>query len=64
MSSATSKAGLAIRLRLLADQMETIGADVDYYGGMAPWAGCGRMLVEYTEEIITPLAYVIEKDAA
>ena len=61
MSAATSKAGLAIRARLLAEMMESLGADIDYYGGLAPWAGCGRVLVADAETWIA-LAEVIEAE--
>lgn len=59
----TTKPAIAIRLRLLADMMETLGADIDYYGGMAPWAECGRVLVADAATWIS-LAEVIEKESA
>lgn len=45
----TSNTALAIRLRLLADEMETLGADLDYYGGLAEWATHGREMVGAAE---------------
>lgn len=62
MTAATSKAGMAIRARLLAEMMEALGADIDYYGGLAPWAGCGRVMVVDAATWIA-LADVIEEDA-
>lgn len=47
--STTTNPALAIRLRLLADEMETLGADLDYYGGLAEWAKHGREMVGAAE---------------
>ena len=41
-TSTTTPAAMAIRLRLLADEMEVLGADLDYYGGLAEWARHGH----------------------
>ncbi len=38
-------ASMALRLRALAEAMETLGADMDYYGGLAPWGQHGREMV-------------------
>lgn len=38
-------ASMASRLRVLAEAMETLGADMDYYGGLAPWGQHGREMV-------------------
>lgn len=45
----TTNPALAIRLRLLADEMEVLGADLDYYGGLAEWALHGREMVGAAE---------------
>lgn len=44
-SATTTKAALAIRIRLLADDMEQLGADFDYFGGLAEWAKHGREMI-------------------
>ncbi len=49
MSTTTTTPALAIRLRLLADEMEVLGADLDYYGGLAEWAVHGREMVGAAE---------------
>lgn len=33
------------RLRRVANTLEKLGADIDYYGGMASWALHGRQMV-------------------
>lgn len=47
--STTTTPALAIRLRLLADEMEVLGADLDYYGGFAECASHGREMVGAAE---------------
>jgi hypothetical protein len=43
--SITTKPAIAMRLRLLADEMERLGTDIDYYGGLAEWSQHGREMV-------------------
>ena len=42
----TTPQALAIRLHLLAIELEEVGGDVDYHGGFAPWAKYGRDLID------------------
>lgn len=56
--STTKPSALAIRLRLIADEMEQLGADIDYYGGFSEWHKHGREMIgaaiiarQWSEEI-------------
>jgi hypothetical protein len=53
-----TKAQIAARLRKLADEMDDISVDMDYYGGLAEWAqhgreiaGAGKIALEWADEI-------------
>lgn len=53
-----TKAQIAARLRKLADEMDDISVDMDYYGGLAEWAqhgreiaGAGKIAREWADEI-------------
>ena len=53
-----TKAQIAARLRKLADEMDDISVDMDYYGGLAAWAqhgreiaGAGKIAREWADEI-------------
>lgn len=53
-----TKAQIAARLRKLADEMDDVSVDMDYYGGLAEWAqhgreiaGAGKIAREWAEEI-------------
>jgi hypothetical protein len=41
----TTKPALAMRLRLLAEEMQSLGEDIAYFGGFSTFTAFGRWLV-------------------
>lgn len=57
----TPKAEIAARLRVLADKMDSIAVDMDYYGGLSGWSKHGRELAG-AGAIARQWAYEIEEE--
>lgn len=52
---------LPAELRLLADQMDRVGAAVAYYGGFGPFGGWGTLLCDQSAPMCREIARAMER---
>ena len=52
---------LPARLRMLADEMDAVGAAVAYFGGFGPFGEWGRLLQDQSAPMSRELARALER---
>jgi Na+/glutamate symporter len=52
---------LPARLRMLADEMQAVGAAVSYFGGFGPFAEWGNLLHDQSAPMCRELAKALER---
>jgi Na+/glutamate symporter len=60
MSARIELDDLPARLRMLADEMDAVGAAVSYYGGFGPFGAWGSLLQEQSAPLSRQLATALE----
>lgn len=61
MSDRIELQDLPARLRMLADEMDAVGAAVAYFGGFGPFGEWGRLLRDQSAPMSRELARALER---